>query len=131
MKPDSLFDTFDRQGCLRLPGVTVRFADIPWTSHPSFAGVQLKTILPGERTDGRFSYHLVRIAPNRRIGLHAHPAQLETHEVIAGSGLCLSGGAPLSYAPGVICVFPAGHPHEIAAGPDGLCLFAKFTPASK
>ena len=75
------------------------------------------------------SYHLVRIEPGRKIGNHVHRDQLETHEVIAGAGSCINDGAPLVYTPGVISIFPAGLPHEVTAGPEGLYLFAKFMPA--
>ena len=34
-------------------------------------------------TSGQFSFHLVRIAPNKKIGNHIHEKQLETHEVIS------------------------------------------------
>lgn len=35
--------------------------------------------------NGKFSYHLVRIAPDCSIGNHIHETQLETHEVYADS----------------------------------------------
>lgn len=66
----------------------------------------------------------------------AHPSfagvelkQLETHEVIAGSGFCLRDGQKIAYEPGIICLLPAAAPHLVQAGPDGLYLFAKFIPA--
>ena len=61
--------------------------------------------------------------------MNIHEKQLETHEVISGSGICVNDGAELSYEAGVISVFPAGVPHEVRAGEDGLYLFAKFMPA--
>lgn len=88
-----------------------------------------KHIVTAKETDGQFSYHLVRIAPGKAIGNHIHQTQLETHEVIAGTGICVNNGAELSYEPGVITILPMGLPHEVKAGPDGLCLFAKFIPA--
>lgn len=38
-------------------------------------------------------------------------------------------GVNIPYEPGVISVMPAGVPHEVNAGSDGLFLFAKFMPA--
>lgn len=125
---NTTFNAFDK-GSLRLPSSTVKFADIPWSKHPEFDGVELKHIVTSKETAGQFSYHLVRIAPNKKIGDHIHKTQLETHEVIAGSGVCINDGAAISYDMGVISILPAGMPHEVTAGDDGLLLFAKFIPA--
>lgn len=61
---NDLFETFDN-GSLRLPKSTAEFADIPWTKHPAFDGVELKHIVSAKDTAGQFSYHLVRIAPGK------------------------------------------------------------------
>ena len=125
----NLFEKFNEGGKLLLPDATVTFDAIPWSKHPTFEGVELKHIITSERTDGEFSYHLVRIAPNKKIGNHIHEKQLETHEVISGTGVCVNDGVELPYETGVISIFPVGVPHEVIAGDDGLCLFAKFMPA--
>ena len=125
----NLFEKFNEGGKLLLKDATVTFDAIPWSKHPAFEGVELKHIITSERTDGQFSYHLVRIAPNKKIGSHIHEKQLETHEVISGTGVCVNDGVELSYEAGVISIFPIGVPHEVIAGDDGLCLFAKFMPA--
>ena len=125
----NLFEKFNEGGKLLLPDATITFDAIPWSEHPTFKGVELKHIITSERTDGQFSYHLVRIAPNKKIGNHIHEKQLETHEVISGTGVCVNDGVELTYETGVISIFPIGVPHEVIAGDDGLCLFAKFMPA--
>ena len=125
----NLFEKFNEGGKLLLPDATITFDAIPWSKHPAFEGVELKAIITSERTEGRFSYHLVRIAPNKKIGNHIHEKQLETHEVISGTGVCVNDGVELPYETGVISIFPIGVPHEVIAGDDGLCLFAKFMPA--
>ncbi len=125
----NLFEKFNEGGKLLLPDATITFDAIPWSKHPAFEGVELKHIITSERTDGQFSYHLVRIAPNKKIGNHIHEKQLETHEVISGTGVCVNDGVELPYETGVISIFPIGVPHEVIAGDDGLCLFAKFMPA--
>ena len=125
----NLFEKFNEGGKLLLPDATVTFDAIPWSKHPASPGVELKHIITSERTDGQFSYHLVKIAPNKKIGNHIHEKQLETHEVISGTGVCVNDGVELSYEAGVISIFPIGVPHEVIAGDDGLCLFAKFMPA--
>jgi len=129
MKYQDMFERFDKEGRLRLPDVTISFGDIPWSRHPAFDGVELKHIVTAKETGGQFSYHLVRIAAGKAIGNHVHQTQLETHEVIAGTGTCVNNGAELIYEPGVISILPMGLPHEVKAGADGLCLFAKFIPA--
>ncbi len=91
--------------------------------------VSLKHFLTSADSGGVFSYHLVRIAPGCEIGWHAHAQQLETHEVIAGSGVCICAGREMPYESGVIAVLPAGVPHKVSADADGLYLFAKFIPA--
>ena len=125
----NLFEKFNEGGKLLLKDATVTFDAIPWSKHPAFEGVELKHIITSERTDGQFSYHLVRIAPNKKIGNHIHEKQLETHEVISGTGVCVNDGVELPYETGIISIFPVGVPHEVIAGDDGLCLFAKFMPA--
>lgn len=125
---NNLFESFNN-GSLKLPTTVVEFADIPWSKHPTFDGVELKHIVTAKDTDGGFSYHLVSIAPNKSIENHIHETQLETHEVIAGSGVCINDGVAIPYETGTISIMPIGIPHEVNAGKDGLYLFAKFIPA--
>ena len=125
----NLFEKFNEGGKLLLPDATVAFDAIPWSKHPTFEGVELKHIITSEKTNGQFSFHLVRIAPNKKIGNHIHEKQLETHEVISGTGICVNNGTKLSYEAGVISIFPIRVVHEVIAGEDGLYLFAKFMPA--
>lgn len=124
-----LFKRFDESGKLFLPGGSVDFADISWSKHPVFEGVELKHLIMSKDTNGRFSYHLVKIAPNKSIGNHVHEKQLETHEVIAGRGVCINNGTRIEYEAGVISIFYMNLPHEIHAGAEGLFLFAKLIPA--
>ncbi len=124
-------DTFElfEHGKLGLPKKEVGFAEIEWSAHAAFQGVELKHILTAKDTDGKFSYHLVRIAPDCSIGEHVHETQLETHEVIKGSGRCVNAGSSIPYEAGTISIMQAGAVHEVIAGPEGLYLFAKFMPA--
>lgn len=124
-----LFEKFNNEGKLLLPDTEILFTDIPWSKHPAFEGVELKHIITSKQTDRQFSYHLVRIAPNKKIGNHVHKTQLETHEVISGNGICNNNGSKIKYEPGVITILPMNVPHEVTAGTDGLYIFAKFMPA--
>lgn len=125
---NNLFEAFNN-GSLKLPAKSVEFSTIPWSKHPTFEGVELKHIVTAKDTNGQFSYHLVRIAANKSIKNHIHETQLETHEVIAGSGVCINEGATIPYEIGTISIMPAGIQHEVNAGNGGLYLFAKFIPA--
>lgn len=129
MEFKNVFEKFEKEGKLLLADAAIDFADIEWSKHATFEGVELKHIVTSKETDGKFSYHLVRIAPNKKIGMHIHKEQLETHEVIIGNGSCLNDGKKLQYEPGIISIFPQNVPHEVTAGEDGLYLFAKFIPA--
>ena len=124
-------NTFERfnEGKLVLSNAEKSFCDVEWSKHPTFEGVELKHILTASDTGGEFSYHLVRIAPNCSIKEHTHEKQLETHEVIMGSGECVNDGTSICYEPGVISIMPAGVLHEVNASSEGLYLFAKFIPA--
>lgn len=124
----NIFEKFEN-GKLVLPEQEVDFTGAVWEKHPAFEGVELKALVTAADTAGAFSYHLVRIAPGCKIGEHIHKEQLETHEVVAGSGKCRNNGVWLTYKPGVISIMPAGVEHEVTAGEEGLYLFAKFMPA--
>ncbi|MDE6591927.1 MAG: cupin domain-containing protein [Oscillospiraceae bacterium] len=128
MNGKELFEKFDREGKFIVPGREILFDKVPWAKHSSFDGVELKHIVTGDMSEGKFSFHLVKIAPGKKIGSHIHEEQTETHEVIAGSGVCVNDSARIDYEVGVISVFPAGTVHEVIAGENGLYLFAKFFP---
>ena len=126
-------DTFERfsQGRLHAGATTANLDAFPWKEHKEFPGVFLKTVLTEENTGSPLSCLLVRIEPGRRIGLHRHPASVELQEVIAGEGVCFLEGVEMPYAPGSVAVMPRNAVHEVLAGADGLCLFAKFVATAR
>ena len=129
MKTDTqLFEAFEH-GTLFIDGRSVNLAEIEWWNHPKFEGVKLKHLVTGAKTQGAFSFHLVSIAPNKAIETHIHENELETHEVIGGSGHCIKEGATFCYAKGNISIFPQKTPHSVHANENGLYLLAKFFPA--
>lgn len=128
MNNENTFENFNK-GTLKLPDREIKFENIEWSKHPAFEGVELKHIVTANETDGKYSYHLVRIAPGKSIKNHVHEKQIETHEVIAGSGYCINDGKKLDYKSGTISIFPMNVQHEVTAGEEGLYLFAKFFPA--
>ena len=124
----SVFEQFEN-GKLYLSGREIDHTSIAWSLHAKFEGVALKHLITAKDTNGAFSYHLVKIEPQKKIGLHVHETQLETHEVIAGRGVCRTVHGELTYEAGRLAVLPAGNEHEVIAFEDGLYLFAKFFPA--
>lgn len=129
MKQKQFFEQFCN-GYLNLPQHKLEFNTLEWHKHAIFEGVDLKHIVTSQHSQGEFSFHLVRISPHKKIGLHCHEKQLETHEVIAGSGVCLlADSTEIKYAQGTVTILPKCIAHEIIAEEDGLYLFAKFFPA--
>jgi len=121
----TFFDAFD-QGTVIHGTECTPAASLAWNQHATFAGVFLKNLLSREETDGMLTCHLVRIEPGMSIGLHSHPDSMELHEVVAGSGACVTPNGTLPYAPGTVSVIPRDLPHAVHAGEDGLHLLAKF-----
>lgn len=120
-----LFEQFD-QGMLAHGGQVTSLEHLAWNKHKDFAGVSLKNVVTAEHTAGLFTCHLVRIDPGCKIGMHSHPASIEIHEVIQGNGTCLTDDGEIRYVPGTVSILAHKAPHEVRAGDDGLCLFAKF-----
>jgi quercetin dioxygenase-like cupin family protein len=125
---DTVFAAFDT-GTVAGPDFDTVSDSLDWHPHPAFTGVALKHLVTGKDTDNRFSVHLVRLEPGAEIGHHVHKTNWELHEVVAGSGCCRLLGRVKDYRCGVVAVMPEGAGHSVHAGPDGLCLFAKFVPA--
>ena len=122
------FEEFEN-GRLFVNDTEIDFSELPLNAHPTFKGVSLKHLVTAKETNGKFSYHLVRIAPNCCIGNHIHDTQLETHEVILGKGVCVCGEKTIHYTPGTAAVMPKGVLHNVTADESGLYIFAKFMPA--
>ena len=128
---NSLFEQFEkgRLASSEMSGAPLDAGTLPWNMHKDFPGVFLKNIVTAGMTGGALTCHLVRIEPGCKIGRHSHPLQIELHEVIAGSGVCVVERGEIPYAPGSITVLARNAPHEVRAGGEGLCLFAKFIAA--
>ena len=103
--------------------------EIEFTAHAKFKGVYLKHLVTGAMTGNQVSSHLVKVEPHCVLDTHIHEANLEIHEVIAGSAKAMVGNQAVDYLPGTIGVLPAGVPHQIIAGDEGVYILAKFTPA--
>ena len=112
--------------------IAQQFADATPTGfvpHATFDGVALKHLVTGPSTEGRVSVHLVTVPPGCALDTHTHPGQVEIHQVIQGSGACRIGDDTLSYRAGTVGIVPAGVPHRVAAGDDGLVMLSTFAPA--
>ena len=126
----NIFEIYEN-GKLTVGAETIDLATVPWTKHAEFEGVFVKPVVSGDMTGGQFRCLLVRIEPNHKIGLHSHADSVELHEVVAGSGVCLTEQGDIPYVPGRMGLMALNAPHEIRAGDEGLCIFAKFFAVSK
>lgn len=111
-----------------LPDKSVTTGSLPWNPHPKYSGVSLRHLATGSDTGGRMSLHHVRIDPGCSIGEHAHNNQVETHDVLEGTGTCTLEGKKIAYAPGALGVMPADRVHRVDAGEGGILLLATFSP---
>ena len=64
MEFKNVFEKFDKEGKLLLADAAIDFADIEWSKHATFEGVELKHIVTSKETDGKFSYHLLSFEVN-------------------------------------------------------------------
>jgi quercetin dioxygenase-like cupin family protein len=100
----------------------------PWTAHPRFAGVRMKTLVAAAETAGAYSCHLVQVEPGHALDSHVHEAQDELHEVLGGAGEVTLGGRTAAYRAGTLGVIPRRTAHAVRAGDGGLVLLATFVP---
>ena len=122
---DDIFTVF-AEGKLAVGDERKDLSSLAWQPHSQFVGVSMKNLVTLEQTAGTFTCHLVRIEPGRAIGRHSHPASIELHEVVSGEGVCRTEQGDITYVPGTMGIMTVGLFHEIVAGGQGLCLFAKF-----
>jgi quercetin dioxygenase-like cupin family protein len=100
-----------------------------WTDHPKFAGVRMRRLASGAETAGRFTTLLVSIAPNSRMLVHRHAAEVEQHVVLSGDGRLELDGQGRDYRPGSLAVIPQNAEHSVTAGAGGMVILALFSPA--
>ena len=103
--------------------------NIKFSPHPKFKGVSLKHLVTGQITDNKISCHLVKVDPFCVLDTHVHENSLEIHEIIAGDGICFIGENKVDYTIGAIGVIRENTRHKVVAGPNGIYILAKFTPA--
>lgn len=102
---------------------------LAWNPHPSNAGVNLKHLITGDETEGRFSVHLVKLDPGAIIGEHVHEDHWELHAIVGGDGVCAVERNAVTYEAGDMNVLPENIKHSVQAGKNGLLILAKFIPA--
>jgi quercetin dioxygenase-like cupin family protein len=117
------------QGAVLFPGFETDIAEIPWSPHSRWEGVFLKDLVTGKETDGKLSYHLVRINPDCEVGDHDHKTQWEWNLIISGNGIFVIGDKEVTIEPGQSFVAPPGVHHIVSAGDEELLVLAIFTPA--
>jgi len=120
----NLFETFDA-GIVVIAGKRTDINRLPWHPHKDYKGVFFKHVFTADQADG-LGCNLVRVEPGHELGAHIHPDSVELHEVLAGSGFCVTEHGETAYLPGIISVIGRNSSHMIRAGENGLCFSAKF-----
>jgi quercetin dioxygenase-like cupin family protein len=121
-------ELFER-GTVSGSGFSEQSAGNALSPHKTFPGVSLRHLVRSEMTGGQISCHLVKVEPSCVLDTHAHPEQIEIHQIIYGDGVCEIGDSTVPYGVGVVGVIPKGMAHRVMAGADGLYILAAFTPA--
>ena len=103
--------------------------DKPWYSPPGWNGVFLKDLISESDTDGKFSYHLVRIQENKEVPFHKHDLQWEWNVILEGDGFFELEKKKIPAKCGQTYVTPPGISHTVRAGKRDLVLIALFAPA--
>jgi len=117
------------QGVVIFPRLEIEAADKPWYSPPGWKGVYLKDLVTGKETDGKFSYHIVKIEPNCEVTDHDHETQWEWNVILNGTGVFLLDDTEITAKPGQTFATPPGIHHTVSAGDEELSLLAHFIPA--
>jgi len=128
MEPNKMAEIFE-QGSVFLPHLEIEAVAKPWYSHPASKGVFLKDLVTGKETDGKFSYHLVRVWKDCEVPDHDHETQWEWNLVTSGKGSFVIGDKEVTIAPGQTFVTPPKNHHTVSAGHEDLSLLALFVPA--
>lgn len=110
------------------PNLITHADELPWYSPPNWKGVFLKDLISEHMTDGKFSYHLVRIQENCEVPLHSHKIQWEWNIILAGNGIFTLAKKDISVEKGQTFVTPPGVTHIVRAGNRDLVLLAIFIP---
>ena len=103
--------------------------DIPWYSPPGWKGVFLKDLIGDTQTNGKFSYHLVRVQENCEVPLHSHDTQYEWNVILGGNGIFTLDNRDFPITKGQTFVTPPGVTHIVRAGNRDLVLLAMFVPS--
>lgn len=128
MDQQNIKDLFE-QGVVLLPRLEIKAAAKPWYSHPAWDGVYLKDLVTGKETDGKFSYHIVRIQQGCEVMDHDHETQWELNIVLNGKGVFTLDETEITVKPGQTFATPPGTHHTVSAGNEELSLLALFIPA--
>lgn len=111
--------------------INPRIADIftgAWQEHPRFQGILYKVLLTSA-DNSCASVNAVQVPPGGVIGIHNHPAEIETVFAISGSSTIRLGDCDQSFTAGQILSIPIGMAHSLQN--TGLCtveLLTIFTP---
>jgi len=128
MKYSEISEIFE-QAAVHFPECSDKVDSKPWYSPPGWKGVFLKDLITGKDTDGKFSYHLVRIQDHCEVPNHSHETQWEWNAILSGEGTFLLEQKIIPARIGEIFTTPPGKHHTVKAGNKDLALMAVFVPA--
>jgi quercetin dioxygenase-like cupin family protein len=96
---------------------------------PADRGFQRIVLLGPDAGPSHVSAVLVRIPPDQEFALHTHPRSEDCFFVLSGAGEVMEPGRTLSVAAPAGVWIPAGHPHGLRAGPEGMLEIGFQSPA--
>ncbi len=84
-------------------------------------GALQRIVIFGSETGAQYlSAVLVRVPAGHEFPLHTHPRSEDCFFALAGAGAATEPGRALPIAAPAGVWIPAGHPHGLAAGPEGM-----------
>jgi len=117
------------EGSIIFPDCTGEVDSKPWYSPPGWDGVFLKDLITDKETDGKFSYHIVRIQEHCEVPDHDHNTQWEWNLILNGNGSFQLDKKNVFVKTGQTFATPPGIHHTVKAGNRELILLAMFVPA--
>ena len=102
-------------------------AEIEFTTHPKFDGVNIGVLVTGQDTDS-VSVCLLDIEKNTTIPVHIHDPQIDSIYVVSGSGEIHVNGAWQKISTGDYIFVPAEEEHGIRSGNGELRIFVHHSP---
>ncbi len=103
---------------------------IPWVSHPTAEGVQIKPFISNKEHGLGVTCMLVKIPAGKEVAEHIHPNQDDILYPLAGkAAMWVEGAGKFSLEPGIVVRVPKGTKHKIFDVTEELLIYDVFSPA--